>query len=179
MADVITYQRFRQRRDTAANWTSVNPVLASGEIGVELRTAPQPHRVKIGDGVTAWNSLAYFAANGSIGCTFHGQGAPITAGESCDVVLPFDCTIISATLVADQIGSVVIDVRVDDYANFPPTAADSIVASAPPTITADIKSQDATLTGWTTNLDRGQTVRFTVTSVTDIERVHLTLEVIK
>jgi len=43
------------RRDTAANWTSVNPVLAEGEPGYETDTG----RWKIGDGVTAWNSLNY------------------------------------------------------------------------------------------------------------------------
>jgi hypothetical protein len=60
MADVITFQRFWMRRDTAANWTSANPVLAAGEIGVELQTVPDAHKMKIGDGTTAWNSLPYF-----------------------------------------------------------------------------------------------------------------------
>jgi hypothetical protein len=41
------------RRDTAANWTSVNPTLASGEIGLETDTG----RYKIGNGSTPWNSL--------------------------------------------------------------------------------------------------------------------------
>lgn len=55
MADVITYQRFWQRRDTAANWTAANPTLASGEIGYEKDTT----KWKFGDGSTAWNSLSY------------------------------------------------------------------------------------------------------------------------
>lgn len=59
MSDVITYQRFWQRRDTAANWTSVNPVLASGEFGYETDT----ERLKIGDGSTAWSGLDYFPMN--------------------------------------------------------------------------------------------------------------------
>ena len=42
------------RRDTAANWTSNNPTLAEGEIGVETDTTI----FKIGDGSTAWNSLS-------------------------------------------------------------------------------------------------------------------------
>lgn len=45
------------RRDTAANWTSANPVLAAGEPGWESNT----DKLKFGDGVTAWNSLPYFA----------------------------------------------------------------------------------------------------------------------
>lgn len=43
------------RNDTAANWASANPVLAKGEQGLETDT----NKLKAGDGVTAWNSLAY------------------------------------------------------------------------------------------------------------------------
>ena len=46
------------RNDTAANWTTANPVLALGEIGVENDTRFQ----KVGDGTTAWTSLAYMGA---------------------------------------------------------------------------------------------------------------------
>ena len=43
------------RRDSAADWTSANPTLAQGEIGYETDTG----KVKVGDGTTAWASLAY------------------------------------------------------------------------------------------------------------------------
>jgi hypothetical protein len=43
------------RRDTSANWTSVNPVLAAGEIGFETNT----RLMKAGDGTTAWATLPY------------------------------------------------------------------------------------------------------------------------
>jgi len=43
------------RRDTSANWTSVNPILANGEPGVETDTGRQ----KVGDGTTAWTLLPY------------------------------------------------------------------------------------------------------------------------
>jgi hypothetical protein len=43
------------RRDTAANWTSTNPTLASGEIGFETNTL----KFKVGNGSTAWTSLKY------------------------------------------------------------------------------------------------------------------------
>ena len=43
------------RRGTAAEWTAANPVLAAGELGLETDTG----KTKIGDGVTAWNSLGY------------------------------------------------------------------------------------------------------------------------
>jgi len=44
----------KNRRDTAANWSAANPILAAGEIGYESNTG----YAKIGDGSTAWNSLA-------------------------------------------------------------------------------------------------------------------------
>lgn len=47
--------KIQWRRDTAANWTSVNPILADGMPGLEKVTC----RLKIGDGVTPWNSLPY------------------------------------------------------------------------------------------------------------------------
>ena len=47
--------KMAQRRDTAANWTSANPTLLAGEIGIESNT----NKIKIGDGSTAWTSLSY------------------------------------------------------------------------------------------------------------------------
>jgi hypothetical protein len=50
------------RRGTAASWTSANPTLAAGEFGFETDTG----KAKIGNGSTAWNSLAY-SITGAIG----------------------------------------------------------------------------------------------------------------
>ena len=44
------------RRDTASDWTSANPTLAQGELGLETDTL----KLKAGTGTTAWNSLAYY-----------------------------------------------------------------------------------------------------------------------
>ena len=48
--------KFRLRRDSAANWASVNPVLGNGEMGIELGNPP---KWKVGDGTTTWNALPY------------------------------------------------------------------------------------------------------------------------
>jgi hypothetical protein len=56
MADIIQI-----RRDTAANWTSANPTLAQGELGLETDTS----KIKAGDGSTAWTSLGYLIDTGS------------------------------------------------------------------------------------------------------------------
>jgi hypothetical protein len=57
--------RLQNRHDTAANWTSNNPTLAVGEIGLETDTT----KYKIGDGATAWNTLAYAYTAGAAGAT--------------------------------------------------------------------------------------------------------------
>lgn len=63
----MAYRRILIRRDTAANWTSANPTLSSGELGAESDTG----KLKLGNGSTAWNSLAYLggvtSVNGSTG----------------------------------------------------------------------------------------------------------------
>jgi hypothetical protein len=46
------------RRGTAAQWTSANPTLSSGEWGFETDTG----KTKIGNGSTAWTSLSYVGA---------------------------------------------------------------------------------------------------------------------
>jgi hypothetical protein len=43
------------RRGTASQWTSANPLLAEGELGLELDTG----RFKVGNGVGLWNALSY------------------------------------------------------------------------------------------------------------------------
>jgi Major tropism determinant N-terminal domain len=53
--------KIQLRRDTSANWQGTNPVLAQGEPGVELDTK----RMKVGDGVSTWNTLAYVSSGGA------------------------------------------------------------------------------------------------------------------
>ena len=53
----------QRRADTAANWTSVNPVLLNKQQGFETDTL----QWKLGDGVTAWNSLPYFVGGAGSG----------------------------------------------------------------------------------------------------------------
>lgn len=129
--------------------------------------------------ITAASNGAAAPTAGSIGITIDGAGSAITTGIKGDVYVPFDCTIQSAVLLADQTGSVVIDVWADSYANFPPTDADSITASALPTLSSAAKSEDTTLTGWTTIISAGTTLRFNVDSANTITRVTLMLKVIK
>ena len=70
------------KRGVAANWTLVNPTLADGEIGIETDT----RKLKIGDGVTAWNSLAYYVTtNGFIDVDFVIEVADWSGGTTCTI----------------------------------------------------------------------------------------------
>jgi len=57
---MATATRIQLRRDTAANWELVNPILAPGEYGLETDTDLK----KLGDGSTAWSDLPYEATSG-------------------------------------------------------------------------------------------------------------------
>lgn len=70
------------RRDTAANWTSANPTLAAGEQGLDTTNL----RLKMGDGSTAWTSLAYLSTR-----ILSGSGAP-AGGLGVDGDLYYDST---------------------------------------------------------------------------------------
>lgn len=49
--------KIQLRRDTAANWTTNNPLLLNGEIGIETDTL----KFKIGNGSQRWNLLTNYA----------------------------------------------------------------------------------------------------------------------
>ena len=49
--------KIQLRRDTAANWTVANPVLAEGELGLDLDS----DQLKVGDGAKTWNELDYMS----------------------------------------------------------------------------------------------------------------------
>lgn len=106
-----------------------------------------------------------------------GGGSVITTGVKGDIVIDFDFTINQVTLLADQSGSIVIDLWKDTYANFPPTVADTITAAAKPTISAATKSQDATLTGWNVTGNAGDIIRVNVDSISTCTRVLVSLKV--
>ena len=130
--------------------------------------------------MAGWKSLS-FITDQEVSITFiiDGGGSAITTGLKGDLEIPFACTIARATMLADQSGSIVVDIWKDTYANYPPTNEDSITASAPPTITTATKSQDSTLTGWTKAIATGSTLRFNVDSCATIEKCTLALKVTK
>lgn len=55
MAEKTLNTRQKQKYDTSTNWTTNNPVLLAGEIGIESDT----NKFKIGNGTDNWNNLIY------------------------------------------------------------------------------------------------------------------------
>jgi hypothetical protein len=128
------------------------------------------------DNGTDWIMVA--TGINTIHLTIDGQGSVIPTGIAGDLWMDRDCTIISWQLLADQSGSIVVDIWKDTYANYPPTNADSITGATPPTIATAVKAQDTSLDDWTVDIARGDTLRFNVDSATTIERVVVALTTI-
>ena len=100
MAATEVKVRMQQRRDTAAGWTSANPVLLNGELGFETDTK----KAKLGDGTSAWNSLSYlpgFAISAYPLATADIADDAITAAKLADTsVTPGSYTLSSITVDA-------------------------------------------------------------------------------
>ena len=62
--------RMQQRRDTALNWSTYNPVLRQGELGFDTNA----RKFKIGDGETDWNGLDYLLED-EVAAALAAQGA--------------------------------------------------------------------------------------------------------
>jgi hypothetical protein len=86
-------QQIQLRNGTAAQWTSANPTLAVGELGVETDT----NKFKVGTGSTAWNSLAY-----SVGFTWRGAWSSSTAYAVNDLVTYGNASYISIQAGTNQ-----------------------------------------------------------------------------
>jgi hypothetical protein len=86
--------RMQQRRGTAAQWTSANPVLNAGEMGWESDT----NKFKIGDGTNHWASLDYFSdINGQVELTI--GNSLVFEGATAD---SFETTIFATDPTADR-----------------------------------------------------------------------------
>jgi hypothetical protein len=117
---------------------------------------------------------------------FDGAGAAITATKTIYIPVDFDCTILEATAVADQSGSVTVNVGMCTYAQFdagvthPVFPGDAIDGAAPLAIVAASKYQDAILTGWTTAIPAGNILVFQISvNATTITKVTAALKVTK
>ena len=128
--------------------------------------------------VTIGNLGAVVAQPHSVVWVVDGGGSVVTTGaKKAYVTVPYDCTITGWRILCDVSGSVVFDIWKDTYANYPPTNADSITASAKPTVTTATSAESSTLTGWTTALAAGDVLEVEVESVTTVTKARLELTV--
>jgi hypothetical protein len=91
--------RMQQRRGTAEQWTGANPRLNAGEIGYETDT----NKFKIGDGVTLWDDLNYFADADTIGGSIDDY-IPLTQRNTANGVATLDA---NGKVPLDQLGNLI------------------------------------------------------------------------
>ena len=101
----------------------------------------------------------------------------VTTGLKGFFVVPFSGTITRWDIVASQAGSIVFDIWKAN--NSIPTIANTITASAKPTLSSAQKGGSSTLTGWTTTVTAGDIIGYNIDSVTDIKRVTLIITIAK
>jgi len=106
--------RMQQRRGTASQWTSANPVLNAGEMGWESDT----NKFKIGDGTNHWADLDYFTdinstTNPSFGTSIVFEGATADSFET--TILATDPTADRTITIPDATGT--IQLRVTDVSD--------------------------------------------------------------
>lgn len=158
---------------------------ASRLLGRRSGSAGDWEEVTLGTGLSMSSSAELSASAGvatrTIGFTIDGGGATITTGAKGSIQIPIACTITAWTLFSNDdavtSGSIVIDIWKDTFANYPPTVADTITASAKPTLSSATAATSSTLTGWTTSITAGDFLRFNVDSVTTLTRATLQLTV--
>ena len=101
-----------------------------------------------------------------------GAGDTITTGSKGYITVPYNATIKAWTLLADQSGSITIDVRKCSSNTFPTTTS---IASPSASMTSAQISSSNSLGGWTTAINAGDILEFVVNNVTSIQRVSLAL----
>lgn len=105
-----------------------------------------------------------------------GNGSAIAAGGIWYLSnVNFGGTITGWDVVADQVGSIVIDVWKANAAV--PTVANTITASSLPTLTSAQSAFNGSVSGWTTSISAGDVFGFKVNSASTVTKVSLALRV--
>jgi hypothetical protein len=119
----------------------------------------------------AWEDFTF-----TINLPLAGAGVVIPVGYKLRLMVDFDCEVEAATLLGDASnGSIVVDLEKTTYAGYAGSGV-SVCASARPTITTAWKSQDTTLTGWTTAWAAGSIILVNVISCSVFQDCTLALK---
>lgn len=135
-----------------------NPPAASSDFfGVALRTVADLTR-----------TINFVLDNGS---------NDITSGVKGSLGLDVSGRIESWTLVSENEGSIVIDIKKDKYDTYPDSLT-SIVGSEYPRLSTQKKNRDESLSTWTTDVVAGDILDFSVVSCSGIQKCSLFLRLI-
>ena len=86
------------RNDTASNWTTHNPILSKGEMGVEIDTG----KFKFGDGQTAWNALEYPVSEIDLSTVTNTYAEAATVEELADGKVVGDIGVVKTLIAGDK-----------------------------------------------------------------------------
>lgn len=90
--------QMQMRRGTSTEWSSANPVLASGELGLDTSL----NKFKIGDGTTAWNSLSYATGQRGESMITYGRAGNLTVSTGkIRYRFPFACKLAGVSLAVN------------------------------------------------------------------------------
>jgi hypothetical protein len=106
----------------------------------------------------------------TFGISLDGGASDISTGIKADLIIPYNMTINSWSIISQQTGDIVIDVWKNTYINYPPTGVDSITGTEKPTLSSQNKNQDLSLSTWTTTISEGDIVRFNVDSCSGVQK---------
>jgi hypothetical protein len=110
----------------------------------------------------------------AVGITIDGGGSAITTGTKGFIRVPYAGTLAEWSIVADQSGSIVIDVW--KKANAIPAVTETITASDKPTLSSAQINSSTALTGWTTSVAANDVFGFKVDSAATVTRVTIVLK---
>lgn len=101
--------RIQLRRDTTANWNSVDPVLADGEPGYDIVT----NEIRIGNGSNVWSELSAntISGGGGTGNTLVNGGYIVSLETDGNLTLP-NGSVISETYRGDDTYNILLTPRV-------------------------------------------------------------------
>ena len=153
----------------SSNWTVPFYQRKSGLVIVTQTMAQMPT-----DAIT--DTIKFFIVSATSGA--------LTTGLYGWLQVPISGTIQNATLLADQSGSITIDIWKCTYSQYAPgthpVAGDSICGSAYPVISSASKSVNSTLIGWTTTINAGDILAFNVkVAATNITKLAVSLQILK
>ena len=110
-----------------------------------------------------------------IGFAVDGQGDVISTGSKGFRSIPFDSNIIEWTIIADQSGSCVIDIKSTTYANYPTSL--TIAGEDKPSLSNAIRNQTNDLSSWSASLSEGDILEFIVDSAATVEKIWFFLKI--